>query len=153
MLVNDGCDISSEIALRWRSLAGSDDKSTLVQVMAWCRQATSHYLSQCWPSSMLPNGVTMPQWVKINCACCDLLLLLSLLSILLLLLFFFCCCCCCYYYYYYYRPHHDVIIIITIAVIIDFIIIIEFQQWILVGNLRRTQNSIMKFIILPELAS
>ena len=22
-------------------------KSTLVQVMAWCRQATSHYLSQC----------------------------------------------------------------------------------------------------------
>ena len=27
----------------------TDDKSTLVQVMAWCRQATSHYLSQCWP--------------------------------------------------------------------------------------------------------
>ena len=25
-----------------------DDKSTLVQVMAWCRQATSHYLNQCW---------------------------------------------------------------------------------------------------------
>ena len=23
-------------------------RSTLVQVMAWCRQATSHYLSQCW---------------------------------------------------------------------------------------------------------
>ena len=23
----------------------TDDKSTLVQVMAWCRQATSHYLS------------------------------------------------------------------------------------------------------------
>ena len=31
--------------------------------MAWCRQATSHYLSQCWPRSMLPNGVTRPQWV------------------------------------------------------------------------------------------
>ena len=29
------------------------DKSTLVQVMAWCRQATSHYLSQCWHSSEL----------------------------------------------------------------------------------------------------
>ena len=27
----------------------TEDKSTLVQVMAWCRQATSHYLSQCWP--------------------------------------------------------------------------------------------------------
>ena len=39
-------------------------KSTLVQVMAWCRQATSHYLSQCWPRSMLPYGVIRPQWVK-----------------------------------------------------------------------------------------
>ena len=27
-------------------------KSTLVQVMAWCRQATSHYLSQHWIKSM-----------------------------------------------------------------------------------------------------
>ena len=42
----------------------TDDKSTLVQVMAWCRQATSHYLSQCWPRSMSPNGVTRPQCVK-----------------------------------------------------------------------------------------
>ena len=39
----------------------TDDKSTLVQVMAWCRQATSHYLSQCWPRSMSPYGVTRPQ--------------------------------------------------------------------------------------------
>ena len=29
----------------------TDDKSTLVQVMAWCHQATSHYLNQCWPRS------------------------------------------------------------------------------------------------------
>ena len=42
----------------------TDEKSTLVQVMAWCRQATSHYLSQCWPRSMSPNGVTRPQWVN-----------------------------------------------------------------------------------------
>ena len=42
----------------------TDDESTLVQVMAWCRQATSHYLSQCWPIPMSPYGVTMPQWVK-----------------------------------------------------------------------------------------
>ena len=42
----------------------TDNKSTLVQVMAWCRQATSHYLSQCWLSSFLPYGVTRPQWVK-----------------------------------------------------------------------------------------
>ena len=26
--------------------------STLVQVMAWCRQAPSHYLSHCWPISL-----------------------------------------------------------------------------------------------------
>ena len=42
----------------------TDDKSTLVQVMAWCRQATCHYLSQCWPRSMSSNGVTRPQWVN-----------------------------------------------------------------------------------------
>ena len=36
----------------------------LVQVMAWCRQATSHYLSQCWPRSMSPYGTTRPQWVN-----------------------------------------------------------------------------------------
>ena len=41
-----------------------DDKSTLDQVMAWCRQATSHYLNQCWHRSMSPNGVTRPQWVN-----------------------------------------------------------------------------------------
>ena len=32
---------------------------TLVQVMAWCRQATSHYLSQCWQRSLLPYDVTI----------------------------------------------------------------------------------------------
>ena len=42
----------------------TDDKSTLVQVMAWCRQATSHYRSQCWPRSMSPYDVTRSQWVN-----------------------------------------------------------------------------------------
>ena len=28
-------------------------KLTVVEVMAWCQQATSHYLSQSWPRSML----------------------------------------------------------------------------------------------------
>ena len=32
--------------------------------MAWCCQATSHCLNQCWPRSMLPYGVTWPQWVN-----------------------------------------------------------------------------------------
>ena len=31
--------------------------------MAWCRQATSHYLSQCWPRSLPPYDVTRPQRV------------------------------------------------------------------------------------------
>ena len=32
--------------------------------MAWCRQATSHYLSRCWPRSLSPYDVTRPQWVN-----------------------------------------------------------------------------------------
>ena len=46
------------------SLDFTEDKSTLVQVMAWCHQATSHYLSQCWPRFLSPYSVTRPQWVK-----------------------------------------------------------------------------------------
>ena len=53
ILVTDRCDISSEIALRWTTRDLSDAKSTLVQVMAWCRQVTSHYLNQCWPRSAI----------------------------------------------------------------------------------------------------
>ena len=30
------------------------DKSTSVQVMAWCHQAASHYMSQCWHSFIVP---------------------------------------------------------------------------------------------------
>ena len=48
------------------SLDLTEDNSTLVQVMAWCRQATSHYLSQCWPRSVSPYGVIRPQWVKMR---------------------------------------------------------------------------------------
>ena len=61
-----GWGISWEIA-RWSmSLDFTDDQSTSVQVMAWCRQATSHYLRQCWPRSMSPYGVTRLQCVKRN---------------------------------------------------------------------------------------
>ena len=63
-LVNGGWGISCKIAHRWLSLDLTDDKSTLVQVMTWCRQAKCHYLNQCWLRSMSPNGVTRPQWVK-----------------------------------------------------------------------------------------
>ena len=40
-------------------------KSTSVQVMAWCLTAPSHNLSQCWPRSMSPYGVTRPQCVSL----------------------------------------------------------------------------------------
>ena len=46
------------------SLDFTDDQSTFVQVMTWCHQATSHYLSQCWPRSLSPYGVTRPQWAN-----------------------------------------------------------------------------------------
>ena len=46
------------------SLDLTEDKSTLIQVMAWCRQAASHYLGQCWPRSVSPDGVIRPQCVK-----------------------------------------------------------------------------------------
>ena len=61
----DILSISSEIALRWMPQDLTDEKSTLAQVKAWCRQATSHYHSQCWPRSMSPNGVSMSQWVDV----------------------------------------------------------------------------------------
>ena len=61
--VIDGWGISCELALRWMSLDLTDDQSTLVQVMAWCRQANTHYLSQCWPRSLSAYSVIRPQWV------------------------------------------------------------------------------------------
>ena len=64
ILVSDGWGISCKIALIWMSLDFTGDQSTLVQVMAWCCQATSHYLSQCWPRSLSPYSVTIPQWVN-----------------------------------------------------------------------------------------
>ena len=33
-----------------------------LRITAWWHQATSDYLSQCWPRSMLPSGATRSQW-------------------------------------------------------------------------------------------
>ena len=64
ILVIDGWGISCEIALIWMSLDFTDDQSTLIQVMAWCCQTPSHYLSQCWLRSLSPYDFTKPQWVN-----------------------------------------------------------------------------------------
>ena len=62
----DGWGISSEIALIWISLDFTADQSTLVKVMAWCRQATSHNLSQSWPRYLSPYDITRHQRVSHN---------------------------------------------------------------------------------------
>ena len=61
---NSSLGACCEIAPRWLPQNLSNEKSTLVQVMAWCRQATSHYQNQCWPRSLTSYGITRPQWVK-----------------------------------------------------------------------------------------
>ena len=63
----DGWSISCKTVLKLMPMDLTDGKSTLVHVMAWCRQATSHYLSQCWPRFMPPYGVTRPQWINVTC--------------------------------------------------------------------------------------
>ena len=34
--------------------------------MVWCRQATKHYIRQCWPSSMPPYVIPRPQWLILS---------------------------------------------------------------------------------------
>ena len=40
----------------------TNNKSTLMQIKTWCRQAINHYLSQRWPWSMSSYGITRPKW-------------------------------------------------------------------------------------------
>ena len=63
---NLGIDILSiqvNITFEWITEDPTAGNSTLGQVMAWCHQATSHYLNQCWPRSLI-NGITRPQWLN-----------------------------------------------------------------------------------------
>ena len=55
-----------EIALMGLLQNVANEKSILVQVMAWCRQAPSHYLRQSWLRSMSPYNVTRPQLVNLS---------------------------------------------------------------------------------------
>ena len=56
--------IPNEIVLKCIPQNFSDDKSTLIHIMAWCHHRTIHYLSQCWPRSMLSYGIARSQWVE-----------------------------------------------------------------------------------------
>ena len=52
--------ISCEIAHRWMPQDLTDGQWTLFHVIAWCLQATIHYMSQY----LSTYGVTMPRWVN-----------------------------------------------------------------------------------------
>ena len=54
----------NEIGFWWIPQNLKNKSSKLVQVMAWCRQAPSHYLSQCWHRSMSAYGFTRPQCIS-----------------------------------------------------------------------------------------
>ena len=72
LIVINICGISCKIALGWMSLDRTNDKSAMVQVMA-CRQATGHYLTQCWPISLSPYNVRYQAtmgWYTINTTSC-----------------------------------------------------------------------------------
>ena len=64
ILVFDCWGITDEIALRLMALNLTNCTSTLIWVMAWCCQATSHYLSQCWPRFKPLHSISGPQCVK-----------------------------------------------------------------------------------------
>ena len=54
ILVIDVCGISCEIA------------QLSLDLLMTGHQATRHYLSQCWPTTMSPHGITRPQCVNIT---------------------------------------------------------------------------------------
>ena len=56
--------IHYNVTLEWKPQNLTNGQSTLVQVMAWCCQATTHYLNQCWPRPMSPYGITRTKCVK-----------------------------------------------------------------------------------------
>ena len=56
-------DTCYEIILCWMPQNLTIKKSQLIQVMDWCSQATNYHLSQFWPKSVLPYGITGAQWI------------------------------------------------------------------------------------------
>ena len=55
---------SCDYALRLMTQDFTDYKSTMVQVMIWCSQATNHYLSQCSSRSLWSFSVARLRQVK-----------------------------------------------------------------------------------------
>ena len=57
VLITGSYGISSEIALLWLFLHLMNEKSKLVQLMAWCHQATGHNLNQFWARSPTQQAI------------------------------------------------------------------------------------------------
>ena len=55
--------ISIEISLEFDTKSPINNMPTMVQIMAWRLQATSHYLNQPWPNVLAHLCVTPPGWV------------------------------------------------------------------------------------------
>ena len=52
MLMTSHLRMGDEVHMNAIRLQRWSVKSTLAQVLAWCRQATKNYLNQCWPRSL-----------------------------------------------------------------------------------------------------
>ena len=61
---NSSLGTHCEISLTWMPQNLTNEKSTMVQVMVCCHEATDHHLSQCWPRSLSRYGVTRLQPVS-----------------------------------------------------------------------------------------
>ena len=60
MVQNDSSVFLCEISPRFKPQNFINQKSAMVQAMAWCCQAKSHHLSQCWSRFILSCGITRP---------------------------------------------------------------------------------------------
>ena len=64
ILFNENDWTSIKISLNFVPKGPFHNESALVQVMAWRRQATSHYLDRCWPSS--PTYICGTREIRVN---------------------------------------------------------------------------------------
>ena len=62
--LNEICCILIKISVKCVHKGPIDNNPAFVQIMAWRRKATSHYLNQSWPRLLTHICVSRPQWVK-----------------------------------------------------------------------------------------
>ena len=64
MMQNCTMGTRCETAASWMPKKLINEKSILLQLLAWCCRPSSHYLSQCWLRCTLPYGITIIQDLK-----------------------------------------------------------------------------------------